>query len=169
MCFVRSDLFQNTLVVCGLVLLSHGKQGVPIGGHLAVHIAQLRAMYSEHLTFSFESSVRGDRQVDWQKSVNGLNLSEPVTVVLPAAEPLVCFRSGSTHQLLGDVWASRDRFWSNTDRVRSSGLTGCCAPADQLLALVMVGCGDIRVLGVVPGDKASGAGSITLFSVPRKG
>ena len=122
--FVSWDLFQNTLMVCGPVLLSQGKQGVPIGGQLAAHIAEFWAMYSEHLTFSVESSVRRDRQVDRRKRVDGLNLSEPVTVVVPGADPLVCFRSGSTHQLFGDVWASRDRFWDDTHRVRSSGLTG---------------------------------------------
>ena len=36
--FVRWDLFENTLLVCGVVVLSQGKQGVPIGGHLAAHI-----------------------------------------------------------------------------------------------------------------------------------
>ena len=156
LCFVRRDLFQNTLVVCGPVLLSQGKQGVPIGGHLAAHIAEFWAMYSEHLTFSVESSVRGERQVDWQKRVDDLHLGEPVTVVLPGAEPLVCFRSGSRHQLFGDVWASRDRFWADTDRVRSIGLTGWSAPADRLLAWVTVGYVDVPVLGVVPWDSAPG-------------
>ena len=56
--FVRWDLFENTLVVCGLVVLSQGKQGVPIGGHLAAHVAEFWAMYSEHMTFSAESEVR---------------------------------------------------------------------------------------------------------------
>ena len=37
--FVRWDLFENTLGVCGPVVLSQGKQGVPIAGHLA-HILQ---------------------------------------------------------------------------------------------------------------------------------
>ena len=39
--FVCGDLFENTLVVCGMVVLMQGKQGVPIGGHLAAHIAEL--------------------------------------------------------------------------------------------------------------------------------
>ena len=38
--FIRRDLFENTLVVCGLVVLSQGRQGVPIGGHLAAHVAE---------------------------------------------------------------------------------------------------------------------------------
>ena len=59
--FVRWDLFENTLVVCGPVILSQGKQGVPIGGHLAAHIADFWAMYAEHLTFSGESKERAQR------------------------------------------------------------------------------------------------------------
>ena len=38
--FVHWDLFENTQVVCGPVILTQGKQGVPIGGHLAAHIAE---------------------------------------------------------------------------------------------------------------------------------
>ena len=95
--FVRWDLFENTLVVCGLVVLSQGKQGMPIGGHLAAHIAEFWAMYSEHMTFSAESEVRGQRQDSWQHRVDGLKLPERVSVVLPGAESLVCFHSGATH------------------------------------------------------------------------
>ena len=35
--FVCWDPFESTLVVCGRVILSQGKQGVPIGKHLAAH------------------------------------------------------------------------------------------------------------------------------------
>ena len=77
-------------------------------------------------------------------------------MVLPGAEPLVCFRSGSTHQLFGDVWASKERFWASTEQVQSRGLTGWWAPADRLLAWVTVGCVDIPILGVVPSDSAPG-------------
>ena len=85
-------------------------------------------MYAEHLMFSSESKERAQRQEEWQKGVESLKLSEPVTVVLPGAEPLVCFRSGSTHQLFGHVWASKESFWASTDQVQSRGLTGWWAP-----------------------------------------
>ena len=89
--FVRWDLLENTLVVCGMVVLLQGKQGLPIGGHLAAHIAESWAMYSEHMTFSAESEVRCQRQDAWQHRVDGLKLPERVTVVLTGAESLVCF------------------------------------------------------------------------------
>ena len=79
-----------------------------------------------------------------------------VAVVLPGAESLVCFHSGATHQLFEDVWASRDRFWTDTDRVRTKGLRGRWSPADRLLAWVSVGGLDVPVLGVVPWDSAPG-------------
>ena len=154
--FVRWDLFENTLVVCGLVVLSQGKQGVPIGGHLAAHIAEFWAMYSEHMTFSGESEVRGLRQDAWQHRVDGVKLPERVTVVLPGAESLVCFHWGAMHKLFEDVWASRDRFLTDTDRVRAQGLRGWWSPADRLLAWVSVGGQDVPVLGVVPWDSAPG-------------
>ena len=113
-------------------------------------------MYAEHLTFSSESKERAQRQEEWRKGVESLKLSEPVTLVLPGADPLVCFRLGSTHQLFGDVWASRKRFLASTDQVQSRGLTSWWAPADRLLAWVTVGCVDIPIVGVVPWDSAPG-------------
>ena len=107
-------------------------------------------MYAEHLTFSSESKERAHRQEERQKGVESLQMSEPVTVVLPGAEPSVCFRSGSTHQLFGDVWASRERFWASTDQVQSRGLIAWWAPADRLLPQVTVRCVDLPILGVVP-------------------
>ena len=42
-------------------------------------------MYFEHMTFSAESEVRGQREDAWQHRVDGLKLPERVTVVLPGA------------------------------------------------------------------------------------
>ena len=49
--FVRWDMLENTMVVLGVVVLVQGKRGVPIGGHLAGHTAELWAMFEEDLTF----------------------------------------------------------------------------------------------------------------------
>ena len=81
--FVHWDSFENTLVVSGLVVLMQGTRGVPIGGHLAGHTAELWAMFKEDLTFSPTSTVRQDKQHAWQQQVNALGLRHDITVVLP--------------------------------------------------------------------------------------
>ena len=167
--FVRWDMFENTMVVCGLVVLMQGKRGVPIGGHLTGHTAELRAMFEEEPTFSPTSTVSQDRQQAWQQQVNALGLQHNITVVLPGAEPFFCMHAYESCHLLGDVWAARNRHTVREEDVHRQGLQGWWTPADRLLAWATVDGVDVPILGVVPWDSAPGGRTnLILQRTPRR-
>ena len=153
--FVNWDLFSNTVVAYGRLVLQQGIKGVPIGGHLAGHCAEIWAAVSEHDMFASESEVREARQHEWQRKVDALRIPGGPQVVLPGAEPFHCHAELDKH-LLGDIWAAKDRPKANVHSVRTAGLQGWWAPSDKLLAWITLHDTDIPVLGITPWDSAPG-------------
>ena len=167
--FVQWDLFHNTIAVIGRIILTQGKRGVPIGGHLAGLIAELWAIYAEHRAFATKSESRSEIQTAWQAGVGGLKLGKRVKVVLPGAEVFMCMHDASSHQLLGDIWASKKRHTIGLEDVQRAGLKGWWSPADSLLVWVTIENQDVPILGIVPWDSAPGGGTHhILHRTPRR-
>ena len=60
--FVNWDLFSKAVVAYGRLVLQQGIKGVPIGGHLAGHCAEIWAAISQHDMFASDFEVREARQ-----------------------------------------------------------------------------------------------------------
>ena len=111
-------------------------------------------IYAEHRAFATESESRSEIQTAWQAGVEGLKLGKRVEVVLPGAEVFMCMHDASSHQLLGDILASKKRHTIGLEDVQRAGLKGWWSPADRLLAWVTIENQDVPILGIVPWDSA---------------
>ena len=150
--FLNWDLFSNTVVAYGRLVLQQGIKGVPIGGHLAGHCAEIWATVSEHGMCASESDVREERQHEWQRKVDALRIPGGPQVVLPGAEPFHCHAELQDKHLLGNILAAKDTPKANVHSVRTEGLHGRWAPSDKLLAWISLHDTDIPVLGITPWD-----------------
>ena len=124
-------LWQSTVLnyesVSGIIL-QQGQQGVPVGGHVAGHCADLWACVREHLIFSSESEVRQTRQEEWQKAGTAGGIASQPRVTLPDAKTFVCTDDSEHNVSLRNVWAAKNRHEASPEDIRKEGLNWWRSP-----------------------------------------
>ena len=102
------------------------------------------------------SEDRRDRQEAWQAEVNHHNTVLQPVVTLPGADTFVSMENTQSADLLGDIWAAKDRYRARPEDVRQQGLGGWWNPSLRLLAWMSARQTDIPIVSTTLWDSAPG-------------
>ena len=160
--FVDFDLHCNTLLHLGLVILSQGSKGVPIGGFLSAQIAQLWTACREFgFLFSCEAHVlQGKVQSDLDNAppLQGFVQARGWHFSPPCVPQKIDYHPESVLSPSEGIHIAKQVHHVTTDALTAGGFTGWWSPTDRIFAQVSspTGTASILFVNTTPWDGATG-------------
>ena len=153
--YVLFDIQEDTLLCFGRLILSQGKKGVPVGGFLSAHLAEIWCAWKEELRLF--GSQKGEVEEGVTNSLQnafpgvGVKLS-----LLGHTDFTIAPHQGATMQCVGGMLRRPDIHNANKDTIDQGGFGGWWSPMDRLLGTLSTAMGPIHLVNTTPWDGSSG-------------
>uniref|UniRef100_A0A7S1I2K4 Uncharacterized protein n=1 Tax=Eutreptiella gymnastica TaxID=73025 RepID=A0A7S1I2K4_9EUGL len=153
--YVLFDIQEDTLFCFGRLILSQGKKGVPIGGFLSAHLAEIWCAWKEELRLFGDQKSEVEERVtsSLQNAFPGVGVK---LSLLGHTDFTIAPHQGETMQCLGGMLRRPDIHNASKDAIDLGGFGGWWSPMDRLLGTLSTAMGPIHLVNTIPWDGSSG-------------
>ena len=153
---MKFDIQEDTLFCFGRLIFNQGSRGVPIGGFLSAHLAELWCAWKEemHLFGFLRTEVEAKVSAEIQQ---GFPQASPVTLTLLGHSDFTISPHQSMNmQCVGNMMRAPGISGIKVSDLDQGGFYGWWSPTDTLIGTLQTLQGSIHLVHTLPWDGAAG-------------